>query len=100
MYSWTALLTAQILGEIPLNIIGSSLFFLIWYWLVGFPSSRAGYSYLVLGIMYPMHYTTFALWGAAMSPNSQIAAQLSSSFFTTALTLSVVFYFKPGLDLT
>jgi ATP-binding cassette, subfamily G (WHITE), member 2, SNQ2 len=100
MYAWTARITAQILGEIPLNIIGSSLFFLIWYWLVGFPSSRAGYSYLVLGIMFPMHYTTFAQWVAAMSPNSQIAAQLSSSFFTPALILSVTFYFKPGLDLT
>ena len=43
MYSWTALThTAQILGELPLNITGSSLFFLVWYWLVGFPSSRAG----------------------------------------------------------
>ncbi|KAI9464145.1 P-loop containing nucleoside triphosphate hydrolase protein [Lactarius psammicola] len=55
MYSWTALITAQVLGELPLNIIGSSLFFLIWYWLVGFPSSRAGYSYLMLGIMYPIN---------------------------------------------
>ncbi len=100
MYSWTALITAQILSELPLNIFGSSLFFLIWYWLVGFPSSRAGYSYLMFGIMYPMYYTTFAQWVAAMSPNHAIGAQLSSFFFALVIILSVVFCFKPGLALT
>ena len=93
MYSWSALITAQILSEIIINIIGSSLFFIIWYALIGFPSSRAGYSYLMLGIVYPMHYTTFCLWVAAMSPNSEIAAQLSSSFFSLGILLSVIFYF-------
>ncbi|KAH8987621.1 ABC-2 type transporter-domain-containing protein [Lactarius akahatsu] len=82
MYSWTALITAQILGELPLNIIGSSVFFLIWYGLVGFPSSRAGYSYLMFGIVYPAYYTTYAQWVAAMSPNHAISAQLSSFFFS------------------
>ncbi|KAF8272208.1 ABC-2 type transporter-domain-containing protein [Lactarius quietus] len=82
MYSWTALITAQIFGELPLNIVGSSLFFLIWYWLVGFPSSRAGYSYLMFGVMYPMYYTTFSQWVAAISPNPEIAAQLFNLFFS------------------
>ncbi|KAN0136953.1 ABC-2 type transporter domain containing protein [Lactarius tabidus] len=90
MYSWTALITSQILGELPLNIVGSSLFFLIWYWLVGFPSSRAGYSYLMFGIMYPMYYTTFSLWVAAISPNAEIAAQLFSFFFSFVVTFNGV----------
>ena len=93
MYSWTALITAQILGELPLNIMGSSLFFLIWYSLVGFPLSRAGYSYLLFGIVYPMYYTPFALWVASMTSSSQLAAQMSSFFFSIAFSLSVVFYF-------
>ncbi|KAH9022163.1 pleiotropic drug resistance ABC transporter [Lactarius pseudohatsudake] len=91
IYSWTALVTAQILGEIPLNIIGSSLFFVIWYWLVGFPSSRAGYPYLMIGIMYPMYYTTFAQWVAAMSPTAEIAAQLFGFFFGFVITFNGVF---------
>ncbi|KAH9045960.1 ABC-2 type transporter-domain-containing protein [Lactarius hengduanensis] len=90
MYSWSALITAQILGELPLNIIGSSAYFLIWYWLVGFPSSRAGYSYLMFGIMYPMYYTTFSLWVAALSPNPEIAAQLFSFFFSFVVTFNGV----------
>ncbi|KAH9022164.1 pleiotropic drug resistance ABC transporter [Lactarius pseudohatsudake] len=89
MYSWTALITAQILGELLLNIIGSSLFFLIWYWLVGFPSNRAGYSYLMVGIMFPMFYTTFAQWVAAMSPNVESAAQLFGFFFSFVITLVI-----------
>jgi ATP-binding cassette subfamily G (WHITE) protein 2 (SNQ2) len=87
MYSWTALITAQILGEVPLNIVGSSIYFLIWYWLVGLPSSRAGYTYLMMGVVLPMFYTTFALFIAAMSPNPPIAAQLFGFFFGFIVTL-------------
>ena len=87
MYSWTALVTAQLLGELPLNIAGSSTYFFIWYWLVGFPSSRAAFSYLILGIAYPMYYSTFAQWVAAMAPNPVIAAQLSGFLYSFVVIL-------------
>jgi len=90
MYSWTALVAAQILGEMPLNIVGSSIYFLLWYWLVGFPSSRAGYSYLIMGIAYPMYYSTFAQWVAAMAPNAAVAAQLFGFFFGFVITFNGV----------
>jgi ATP-binding cassette subfamily G (WHITE) protein 2 (SNQ2) len=79
MYSWSALVTAQILVELPWNILGSSLWvvfshvrwtltliaflhrvFFCWYWTVGFPSSRAGFTFLLYGILFPMYYTTIA----------------------------------------
>lgn len=41
MYNWTALITSQILVEIPWNILGSTLFFFCWYWTVGFPDRCA-----------------------------------------------------------
>jgi len=87
MYSWTALIAAQIMGEMPLNIVGSSIYFLIWYWLVGLPSSRAGFSYLMMGIAYPMYYSTFAQWVAAMASSAAIAAQLFGFFFGFVITL-------------
>jgi ATP-binding cassette subfamily G (WHITE) protein 2 (SNQ2) len=90
MYSWTALITAQILGELPLNIAGSSIYFLIWYWLVGFSSSRAAYTYLMIGVMLPIYLTTFSLWVAAMSPNPAIAAQLFGFFFGFIVTFNGV----------
>jgi ABC-type multidrug transport system permease subunit len=47
------------------------------------PSSRAGFSYLMMGIVYLiilMYYSTFAQWVAAMAPSAAIAAQLFGSF--------------------
>ena len=60
MYSWTALLTSQILIELLWNILGSTMLFVTSYWTIGFESSRAGYAYLMLGIVFPSYYTTFA----------------------------------------
>lgn len=87
MYSWTALITSQILGELPLNIVGSSLYFLVWYWTVGFPTDRGGYTYLMLGIVFPMYYSTISQAVAAMSPSSEIAALLFSFLFSFVITL-------------
>ena len=87
MYSWTALVTSQILADIPWNILGSSLFYLCWYWTVGFPTSRGGYTYLMLGIMFPIYYTTIGQSVAAMSPDAEIAGLLFGFFFSFVITL-------------
>lgn len=58
MYSWTALITSQLLVEIPWNIFGSSLYFICWYWTVGFPSDRGGFTYFMLGVLSPLYYTS------------------------------------------
>lgn len=59
MYKWSALITSQLLVEIPWNILGSSLFFVCWYWTAGFPTDRAAYTYLLFGVIYPLYYTSF-----------------------------------------
>ncbi|EPQ50781.1 pleiotropic drug resistance ABC transporter [Gloeophyllum trabeum ATCC 11539] len=90
MYSWTALVTAMIIVEIPWNIFGSSLFFLCWYWTVGFPTSRAGYTYLVYAVVFPLYYTTIGQAVAAMSATAEIAAILFSFLFSFVLTFNGV----------
>lgn len=87
MYHWSALVTAQFLAELPWNILGSSLFYLCWYWTVGFPSSRGGYTYLILGVVFPMYYTSFAMGVAAMTPNAEIAALVFSFLFSFVINL-------------
>ncbi|KAJ8595721.1 hypothetical protein M405DRAFT_806639 [Rhizopogon salebrosus TDB-379] len=82
MYKWTALVTSQILVEIPWNIFCSSIFFLCWYWTVGFHSDRAGYTYLMYGIVFPLYYTTVALAIASMAPTAFIASLLFSTLFS------------------
>ena len=89
MYSWTALVTSQIIVELPWNILGSSIFFLCWYWTVGFPTSRGGYTYLAYGICFPLYYTTIAQAVAAMSPDAVIAAILFSTLYSFVIALYV-----------
>ena len=87
MYSWTALVTSQILVELPWNILGSSLYFLCWYWTVGFPTSRGGFTYFMLGIWSPLYYTTIGQAVGSMSPTPEIAALLFSFLFSFVLIL-------------
>lgn len=87
MYSWTALVTSQILVEIPWNILGSTIFFICWYWTVAFPTSRAGYTYLLYGVIFPLYYTTIGQAVASMAPNAAISALLFSVLFSFVITL-------------
>ncbi|KAJ7707403.1 P-loop containing nucleoside triphosphate hydrolase protein [Mycena rosella] len=88
--SWSAVVTSSFLSELPFNIIGSSIYFLCWYWTVGFDTSRAGYTYLMLGVIFPMYYTSFAQAVAAMAPNPEIAAVLFSFFFSFSMNFNGV----------
>ncbi|KAG7087521.1 hypothetical protein E1B28_013480 [Marasmius oreades] len=88
IYSWTALTTAQLIAETVLNVIGSTVFFVIWYWIVGLPTDRAGYSYLMMGFTFPFFYTSFVLSLAAMAPSSLIASLLYFGLFTFAVTFT------------
>ncbi|KDQ32534.1 hypothetical protein PLEOSDRAFT_153783 [Pleurotus ostreatus PC15] len=90
MYSWAALLTAQILVEIPWNIFGSTLFYLCWYWTVGFDSSRAGYTYLMFGVLFPCYVTTIALAVGSMAPSAEIAGLLFGFLFSFVITFNGV----------
>jgi ATP-binding cassette, subfamily G (WHITE), member 2, SNQ2 len=76
IYHWSALVSAQYLSELPWNILASSLFFFCWYWTVGFPSDRAGYTYLMWAIVNPFYYTGLGQATAAMAPDAEIAALL------------------------
>lgn len=87
MYSWTALVTSQILAEVPWNVLGSTLFFICWYWTVGLPTSRGGYTWLMLSVVNAIYYTTVGQAIAAMSPTAEIAALLFSFLFSFVLTL-------------
>ncbi|KAH9927376.1 pleiotropic drug resistance ABC transporter [Amylocystis lapponica] len=88
MYSWTALVTSQIVVEIPWNMLGSSLYFLCWYWTVGFPSDRAGFTYLFFGVLFPLYYSTIGQAVAAMSPSAEIAALVFSFLFSFVLSFN------------
>jgi len=58
MYTWTAFVTSQLLIELPWNFLASNLLFFCWYCTVGFDFSRAGYTYLMIAIVFPAYYTS------------------------------------------
>ncbi|KAJ6512909.1 pleiotropic drug resistance ABC transporter [Mycena sanguinolenta] len=89
-YSWSALITSAFLSELPWNILGSTLYFLCWYWTVGFDTSRAGYTYLMVGVIFPLWYTSFGQAVAAMAPSAEIAAVLFSFLFSFVTTFNGV----------
>jgi len=87
MYSWSAWVTAQILVELPWNVSGGMMLFFCWYWTVGFPTERAGYTFLMLAILVPVYYTTAGQAIASMAPTAQIAGLLFTSLFSFVLIL-------------
>ncbi|TDL15090.1 pleiotropic drug resistance ABC transporter [Rickenella mellea] len=90
MYSWSALITAQLLVELPWNWLGSSLFYFCWYWTVGFSSHRAGYTFLLYAVIFPIYYTTIAQATAAMAPNAVISAIVFTTLFSFVITFNGV----------
>ncbi|EPS96974.1 hypothetical protein FOMPIDRAFT_1025183 [Fomitopsis schrenkii] len=90
MYKWSALITSQLLVEVPWNIFGSSLFFVCWYWTAGFPTDRAPYTYLLFGVIYPLYYTSFGQATAAMAPNAEIAALIFNALFAIMIVFDGV----------
>ncbi|CAE6479396.1 unnamed protein product [Rhizoctonia solani] len=92
MYSWVPMVTASILVELPYNILGSSLYFLCWYWTVGYSSvaDRAGYTFMLLCVAFPLYYTTFSQAVAAMAPNVMIGGLLFSFFFSFTMNFNGV----------
>ena len=76
-------------SRIPWNIFACALFYLCWYWTVGFPSdaARAGYVFLALAVAFPLYYQTIGQAIAAMAPTAEIAALLFSFLFSFVLVL-------------
>jgi len=68
---------------------GIALFF-CWYWPVGFPSERAGYTFFMVAVLIPFYYTTVGQAIAAMAPTVGIAGLLFTSLFSFVLIFNGV----------
>ena len=75
MYSWVAFVTGLIVSEIPYLVICGVLYFVCWYYTVGFPanSQRAGGTFFVM-LMYEFLYTGIGQFIAAYAPNEVFAS--------------------------
>ncbi|KAG1745100.1 ABC-2 type transporter-domain-containing protein [Suillus paluster] len=87
MYHWTALVMSQLAVELPWNMTSSAMFFFSWYWTVGYPTDRAGYTFLIFSIAFPLYYTTLGHGIASMAPTAPVA----SLYYTTLIVFIMVF---------
>jgi ABC-type multidrug transport system permease subunit/ABC-type multidrug transport system ATPase subunit len=75
MYSWIAFVTGLIVSEIPYLCICAVLYFVCWYYTVGFPNdpNAAGGTFFVM-LFYEFVYTGIGQFIAAYAPNAVFAA--------------------------
>jgi ABC-type multidrug transport system permease subunit/ABC-type multidrug transport system ATPase subunit len=78
MYSWIAFVTALIVSEIPYLCLCAVLYFVCWYYTVGFPSDsdKAGAVFFVM-LMYEFVYTGIGQFISAYAPNAIFAALIN-----------------------
>ncbi|KAG2038968.1 P-loop containing nucleoside triphosphate hydrolase protein [Suillus americanus] len=87
MYHWTALVVSQLAAELLWNMTSSAMFFFCCYWTVGYPTGRAGYTFLMLSVAVPLYYTTLGHGIASMAPTTPVA----SLYFTTLIIFVLIF---------
>ena len=86
MYSWIAFVTGVIVSEVPYLVICAILYFVAFYYTVGFPSdsNKAGAVFFVM-LVYEFIYTGMGQFVAAYAPNP-VAAALINPFLIATLT--------------
>ncbi|KKF95265.1 ABC transporter G family member 11 [Ceratocystis platani] len=78
IYHWAPFVTGLIVSELPYLVISGFLYFVAFYWTVGFPSAanRAGGTFVVM-ILYEFLYTGIGQFIAAYAPNTVFASLLN-----------------------
>lgn len=82
IYGWFAFTTAQVVAEIPMAIICSVVYWLIWYWPTGLPtdSSTAGYVFLMTLLFY-LFMNSWGQWICAFAPSFTVISNVLPFFF-------------------
>jgi ABC-type multidrug transport system ATPase subunit len=86
MYSWVAFVTGLIVSELPYLCVCAVLYYVTWYYTVGFPSdsNKAGATFYVM-LMYEFVYTSFGQMIAAYAPNAVFATLANPLFIGTLI---------------
>lgn len=82
IYGWVAFCTAQAVAEIPMAIIGSVLYFLLWYYPTNLPrdTDTAGYMYLMTLLFY-LFMSSWGQWICAFAPSFTVISNTLPFFF-------------------
>ncbi|OCL11346.1 ABC drug exporter AtrF [Glonium stellatum] len=82
VYGWVAFVTAQVVAEIPIAIVSSVLYWLLWYYPAGLPtdSSISGYVFLMTMLFY-LFISSWGQWICAFAPSFTVISNVLPFFF-------------------
>jgi ATP-binding cassette, subfamily G (WHITE), member 2, SNQ2 len=86
IYGWFAFTTAQVVGEIPIAIFSSMLYWLLWYWPAlgtqghNTESSTAGYVFLMTMLFF-LFMSSWGQWITAFAPSFTVISNTLPLFF-------------------
>ncbi|KAF4554359.1 ABC-2 type transporter-like protein 2 [Elsinoe fawcettii] len=82
IYGWFAFTTAQIVGEIPISIVGALLYWAFWYWPTGLPrdSETSGYVFLMT-VLFFLFQSSWGQWICAFAPSFTVISNVLPFFF-------------------
>ena len=99
MYSWIAFVTGLIVSEFPYLCVCAVLYFVTWYYTVGFPtdSNKSGATFFVM-LMYEFIYTGIGQATAAYAPNAVFASLVNPVIITILVSFCGVLVPYQGLQ--
>lgn len=82
IYGWFAFCTANIVCEIPAAIVTSVIYFVLWYFPVGFPTDAfsAGYVFL-MSMLFFFFQASWGQWICAFAPSFTVISNVLPFFF-------------------
>ncbi|KAJ5822763.1 CDR ABC transporter [Penicillium robsamsonii] len=82
IYGWVAFCTANVVCEIPAAIVSGLIYWLLWYYPVGFPtdSGNAGYVFLMT-ILFFLFQASWGQWVCAFAPSFTVISNVLPFFF-------------------
>lgn len=82
IYGWFAFTTAQVVAEVPIAIVCSVIYFLLWYFPAGLPtdSSTAGYVFLMT-MLFWLFMSSWGQWICAFAPSFTVISNVLPFFF-------------------
>jgi len=82
IYGWVAFTTAQVVAEIPIAIVSSVLYWILWYFPTGLPtdSSTSGYVFLMTMLFF-LFISSWGQWICAFAPSFTVISNVLPFFF-------------------
>ncbi|GJC92543.1 ABC-2 type transporter [Colletotrichum higginsianum] len=81
-YGWVAFCTANVVCEIPMAVVSATIYWLLWYFPVGYPAtaSVSGYTYLMV-LVWSFFQSSWGQWISAFGPSYSTISNILPFFF-------------------